>query len=66
MRKQWLATKFDPDLCVNHNIKTLRYRDFVDKELIHFCNYDNLRSIPCLCDGLKVILFCNSDYILHF
>ena len=29
------------------------YSEFVDKELIHFSNADNLRSIPDLMDGLK-------------
>ena len=30
------------------------YEDFVHKELIHFSNYDLERSIPNVCDGLKV------------
>ena len=38
------------------------YKDFIDKDLIHFSNYDNERSIPNLCDGLKTshrkIMFC--------
>ena len=29
------------------------YQDLINKELIHFSIYDNLRSIPSLCDGLK-------------
>jgi len=29
------------------------YSDFFDKDFIHFSNYDNERSIPCMCDGLK-------------
>lgn len=51
-RKQWLA-QFDPDVCVDHNIKVLTYQDFIHKELIHFSNADNLRSIPSVIDGLK-------------
>jgi DNA topoisomerase-2 len=38
---------------VNHNIKELRYEDFINRELIHFSNADNLRSIPSAIDGLK-------------
>ena len=38
---------------VNHNIKELSYVDFINKELIHFSNADNLRSIPSLIDGFK-------------
>ncbi|KAG2425010.1 hypothetical protein HXX76_014168 [Chlamydomonas incerta] len=30
------------------------YEDFVDKDLIHFSNADNYRSIPSVMDGLKV------------
>jgi DNA topoisomerase II len=38
---------------VDHAVKTLRYKDFVNKELILFSVADCARSIPCLCDGLK-------------
>jgi DNA topoisomerase-2 len=38
---------------VDHSIKELRYVDFIHKELIHFSNADNLRSIPSVIDGLK-------------
>lgn len=51
-RKNWLTT-FDPGIFVDHNIKVLRYKDFINKELIHFSIYDNIRSIPSLVDGLK-------------
>ncbi|KAL4429953.1 hypothetical protein ABPG74_000319 [Tetrahymena malaccensis] len=51
-RKDWLAN-YDPNSFVDYNIKQLRYKDFIDRELIHFSNADNLRSIPSLCDGLK-------------
>jgi DNA topoisomerase II len=29
------------------------YSDLINKRLIHFSNYDNIRSIPNICDGLK-------------
>jgi len=52
-RKQWLET-YDPvNTFVDHSMSKLRYKDFVNKELILFSVADCLRSIPSLCDGLK-------------
>lgn len=51
-RKEWL-TRYDPDIFVDHNIKVLRYYDFIHKELIAFSIANNQRAIPSLCDGLK-------------
>lgn len=51
-RKDWLA-RFDMDIFVDHNVKVLRYYDFINKELIHFSMANNQRAIPSLCDGLK-------------
>lgn len=52
-RKTWLET-YDPVLTyVDHSQDKLRYKDFVNKELILFSIADCLRSIPNLCDGLK-------------
>ena len=31
-----------------------RFPEFIHKELIHFSNDDLHRSIPSLCDGLKI------------
>ena len=52
-RKEWLANydetnvvHFTPNLSISIN-------DFINKELIHFSHYDNLRSIPKLGDGFK-------------
>uniref|UniRef100_A0A7E4ZZX8 DNA topoisomerase 2 n=1 Tax=Panagrellus redivivus TaxID=6233 RepID=A0A7E4ZZX8_PANRE len=33
--------------------RAVSYSDFINKELILFSNADNVRSIPCLVDGLK-------------
>ena len=33
--------------------RQISYSDFVNLELIHFSNMDNVRSIPCIIDGLK-------------
>ena len=52
-RKEWLMT-YDPvHTFVDHSQERLRYKDFVNKELILFSVADCLRSIPSLCDGLK-------------
>lgn len=52
LRKDWLQA-YNPKLYVDHTIKELRYYDFIHKELIHFSNADNLRSIPSVIDGFK-------------
>lgn len=52
LRKEWLKTA-DANTFVDHSIKQLKYRDFVNKELILFSLADCARSIPSLCDGLK-------------
>lgn len=60
-RKQWLS-HYDPTkMLVPINGKT-DYTTFVNDELIHFSNADNIRSLPHLIDGLKPsqrkILYC--------
>lgn len=54
-RKEWLS-QFDRTSFLDTTQETVRYRDFVNKELIHFSNYDNDRSIPHIMDGLKISL----------
>lgn len=51
-RKDWLNT-FRDDLFVDHNQSHLRYKDFINKELILFSVADCKRSIPSIYDGLK-------------
>ena len=51
-RKKWLK-KYDRDIVLNPDDNTVTYKDFINKELIHFSNYDNIRSIPNVMDGLK-------------
>lgn len=61
-RKEWLKT-YDPrrTLAVVKGGK-IPYNRFVNDELIHFSNADNLRSLPHVMDGLKPsqrkILYC--------
>ena len=52
-RKLWLKKFYDRDSILNIKSKKNTYADFINKELIHFSNADNIRSIPNLCDGLK-------------
>ena len=51
-RKKWLRN-YDKDNVITREQKIIPYYDFVHKDLIHFSNYDNLRSIPSMVDGLK-------------
>ena len=54
-RKDWLR-HYDRELFVDTTQKTIRYEEFIHKELIHFSKYDCDRSIPNLMDGLKISL----------
>lgn len=51
-RKEWLK-KYDKNNTLNYDNKIITYNDFINKELIHFANSDNIRSIPNVIDGLK-------------
>jgi len=51
-RKIWLKS-YDKDNIIEQSQKKILYHEFIDRELIHFSDYDCKRSLPCLCDGLK-------------
>ena len=51
-RKRWLS-KYDPTLMLVPQEGKADYTSFVNNELIHFSNADNIRSLPHLIDGLK-------------
>lgn len=51
-RKEWLK-EYNPEIINDNNKKQIPIYDFVHKDLIHFSNYDNIRSIPDIADGLK-------------
>ena len=52
-RKVWLSN-YDPDNILQlEPPSTITIKQFVHQELIHFSNYDNIRSIPSIADGLK-------------
>lgn len=53
-RKVWLS-KYDRDSILDYDkSRTVKCEEFINKELIHFSNYDLERSIPSICDGLKI------------
>lgn len=56
-RRQWIeahARKADEaSRFIDPTQSHVTYEEFVDRELIHFSNADNLRSIPSVVDGLK-------------
>ncbi|CAG9332775.1 unnamed protein product [Blepharisma stoltei] len=51
-RKRWLAA-LEPDTFLDMSEPQITVSDFINKELILFSNYDNIRSIPSIVDGLK-------------
>jgi DNA topoisomerase-2 len=51
-RKKWLS-HYDPKLMLVPENGAAKYTQFVNHELIHFSNADNIRSLPHLIDGLK-------------
>ena len=61
-RKLWLAD-YNSDCILDINQSSVTITDFINKDLIHFSNYDNHRSIPSIFDGLKPslrkIMYCS-------
>ena len=51
-RKNWLSG-YDRENTLDYTKKNVSVADFVHKDLIHFSNSDNIRSIPNVIDGLK-------------
>jgi DNA topoisomerase-2 len=52
-RKNWLLN-FDPfNTYLDQSLGDIRYKNFINEELIFFSYYDNIRSIPSMMDGLK-------------
>ncbi len=52
-RKDWLKTYSRENIVNKKPGEFLPYQEFIDKDLIHFSNYNMERSIPNLMDGLK-------------
>ena len=61
-RKKWLS-EYDVKNILDINQPQITISDFINKDLIHFSNYDNHRSIPSVFDGLKPstrkIMYCS-------
>ena len=51
-RKTWLEN-YNREDYLDTNLPQVSYRDFINKELIHFSKYDCERSIPNVMDGNK-------------
>ena len=54
-RKHWLEN-YDKAAYLDTSHKSVKYEDFINRELIHFSTYDCARSIPNMVDGLKISL----------
>ena len=52
-RKQWLQNYEPNNIFIEYNNHSISYKNFINKELILYPIYDNLKAIPSLCDGLK-------------
>ena len=51
-RKKWLS-EYDRNNVLDYKNSDVTHEDFINKELIHFSNSDNKRSIASMVDGLK-------------
>jgi len=54
-RKNWLS-HYDRHVYLNTSNPEVTYEEFINNDMIHFSKYDNDRSIPNICDGLKISL----------
>jgi DNA topoisomerase-2 len=54
-RKDWL-TNYDRTAYLDTDKTSVTYEEFIHNDLRHFSTYDNDRSIPNICDGLKISL----------
>ena len=53
-RRDWLRGYDETAVLVDPSIdESVTYEDFINKEMIHFSNADNKRSLPSVIDGLK-------------
>jgi DNA topoisomerase-2 len=52
-RKDWLR-QYEKESILDIKAGNISYRDFADREMIHFSKYDCDRSIPNLMDGKKI------------
>ena len=52
-RKHWIVDSIAGNQTIPHDQKRISYTDFINKDLVWFSVADNVRSIPCVVDGLK-------------
>ena len=52
-RKEWLMNYDAKNILQLEPPTTITIKQFIHQELIHFSNYDNIRSIPSIIDGFK-------------
>lgn len=54
-RKEWILNVYDEKSTINVDEidGSVTYGNFVDNELIHFSNANNIRALPSVIDGLK-------------
>jgi len=54
-RKEWINTRYDPDLALplGDNMECISWPDFFNCTFIHFSVFDTVRSLPAVMDGLK-------------
>ena len=55
-RRDWITETYDPETTLDGDKEagnSVTYEDFINKEMIHFSNADNIRSLPHVVDGLK-------------
>ena len=52
-RKKWLIEYNSNNILDTTINKNISIKEFINYELIHFSNYDNIRSIPSIYDGFK-------------
>jgi DNA topoisomerase-2 len=55
-RRKWILEEYDEEKTVTPDPDrdySVTYEDFINNELIHFSNADNIRSLPHVVDGLK-------------
>ena len=53
-RRHWILSNYSPEailLSSDDETMTTMYGDFINKELIHFSNADNVRSLPSIVDS---------------
>ena len=51
-RKDWLS-KSSNENTLDYKVKSVSIKDFINLDLVHFSNSDNVRSLPSMIDGLK-------------